>query len=456
MFPHPLERLLRAPSLLWFSTSSTMITALAWAGLAAAVGLIANVWPRLMLFACWLILLSYVSAWGIFSSSIVDKLMLEIALLLIPFAPAGLLPGLGAASPPRRIAVFMVRFLLLRVMFEAGIIKLMVGDSHWRDLTAMEVMYETSPLPTIFGFLDHQLPHAYHVFEILLTFTAEIIGPVLAVFGSRNWRWFALAAWTMFQGGIELTTSFGWLNTTAIAAGLILLDDQMLEQAASVLRLRRLAAVFSAARGRQGPRPPVRWHTQLLRAALCLHVALSVYFFVQAGRGRTVLGVPSPRSDPVEFVFRDFESANPWIPYISFPLAKYEVEFMGSNDGGKTWRSYEFKYKPQHTDRICRHVAPWFDRFEASLQLCVNVPNTTVIPRVAALLMLRNPDVMALFDGDPFGDKPPNLIRMPVYRYHFTSWATMRATGNYWTKEFVGDYAMPMRINERGHLVQDR
>ena len=36
----------------------------------------------------------------IFSSTVIDQLMLEVALLCIPFAPRGFRPGLGADSPP--------------------------------------------------------------------------------------------------------------------------------------------------------------------------------------------------------------------------------------------------------------------------------------------------------------------------------------------------------------------
>ena len=450
LFPEPLERLLRSPSLLWFGTGYPAIAALEWCGLAAAAALVLNLWPRMALFACWLILLSFVSAWGIFSSSIVDMLMLETALLCIPFAPAGLRPGLGAASPPRPVAVFAMRLLLCRIMLEAGIIKVTIGDPHWRDFTAMEVMYETSPLPTFLGYLDHQLPHAYHVLEIALTFTAEIVGPVLAVLGGRPWRWFALAAWVAFQSGIQLTTSFGWLNTAAIALGVLLLDDQMLASAAQRLRLPRLARAIAAPAGRQAHAAWAGWRLHGLRALVCAHTFLAMYFFAAAAAGRTLTGIPDAASHPVDFLFRDFQSSNAYIPYISFPLAKYEVEFQGSDDGGMTWRSFEFRYKPQHEDRICRHVAPWFDRFEAGLQLAVNVPQTTVIPRVAALLILRNRDVMALFKGDPFAERPPTIVRMPVYRFRFTDLATYRGTGRFWRKEYIGDYAQPIYLNGRG------
>ncbi len=454
LFHSPAERLLRAPSLFWLGTGYRMLAVLEWSGLAAAVALVLNLWPRMALFACWLLLLSFVSAWGLFSPSIDDKLMLETALLFIPFAPAGFRPGLGAASPPLPIAVFTVRWLLFRIMFESGLIKLIKGDSHWHDLTAMDIMYETSPLPTFLGYLDHQLPNAYHAFEIALTFVAEIIGPILAVFGGRRWRWFALAAWVAFQSGIELTTSFGWLNTAAIALGVLLLDDQMLGSLARRLRLRRWGDALASAAPRLPTRAAPAWRTYGLRALLGTQFLLGLYFFIASCLGMTLTGIPDPRSRPVDFIFRDFQSANAYIPYASFPMAKYEVEFEGSDDGGKTWRAYEFRYKPQHTDRICRHVAPWFDRFEAGLQLAVNVPHTTIIPKVAALLVLGNPDVLGLFKGDPFPGKPPAIVRMPVYRFTFTDLDTYHKTGNFWNKAYEGDYMPPVYMNARGNLVE--
>ena len=200
IFPHGLERLIRVPSLFWLSTDPAMITVLQWGGLGAAVALILNLWPQMALFTCWATFLSFVSTWQMFSPTIIDQLLLETALLCIFFAPAGLRPGLGSKSPPRAIATFMLRWLLFRIMFGSGLIKVFAGDSHWRDLTALDVMYETSPSPTILGYFDAHLPHAYHVFEIALTLTAELVAPVVAVFGGRRGRWFALGSWVLLQG----------------------------------------------------------------------------------------------------------------------------------------------------------------------------------------------------------------------------------------------------------------
>ena len=250
-----LVAVIKAPTLFWLNASPAMVTAVQWLGLASAVALVLNLWPRLALFVCWLSLLSFARGWIVFSEPQVDWLMLEVALLCIPFAPAGLRPGLGEKSPPWPIAVLMVRWLLFRVMFESGLAKLLSGDAHWRDFTALDILYETAPCPTFFGYIDHQLPHLWHVGEWIVTFAAEIAAPLAAVFLGRRGRWFAFWAWLALQAGIQATCNFGWLNTASIGLGLLLFDDQMLAGAARRQRLARFAT-FIAARAPPQVRPP--------------------------------------------------------------------------------------------------------------------------------------------------------------------------------------------------------
>lgn len=454
IFPNFFERFLRAPSAFWLSSSPAMISFCSWAGMAAAVALVLNLWPRVALFVCWAMFLSFVATWHVFSSSIDDQLMIETALLCIAFAPAGLRPGLGADSPPRPIALFMLRWLLFRLMLGSGLIKIFTPDPHWRDLTPMDVMYETSPLPTILGYWDQHLPFAYHCFEIGLTFVAEIIAPLLAVFGGRRGRWWAFLAWVAFQAGIELTTSFGWLNAASMALGLLLLDDQMLATAAGKFRLKKLAAWLGAPRVALEPRVIGPLKLYGLRALLGIYFCLTVYFtgILFAGRGRTQ--APKFWTDPLSYLFRDFKSANAYAPYGKFPDSKLEIEFQGSNDGGRTWRAYGFKFKPQQPDKICRWVAPWFPRFEATLQLAVNLPHTLIMARTATRLLERNPEVLHLFRTDPFGSVPPTMIRLPVYRFTFTTLDEHRATGAFWHKTYVGDYGPAMVIGKDGAITE--
>jgi hypothetical protein len=448
--PGALAAFLRAPSLFWLGDSPAMITAVSFAGLAAAVALVLNLWPRLALSGCWLGLLSFVTTWRGFSGTQVDQLMLETALLAIPFAPAGFRPGLGAASPPRPIAIFMLRWLLFRVMFESGVVKIFAGDPRWIDLTAMDVLYETSPFPTLLGYWDHQLPHAWHVGEIALTFAAEIVAPLLAVFGGRRGRWLAFFVWFAFQAGIQLTNNFGWLNTASIALGLLLLDDQMLASAAGRLRRNKLSAPpFSPV-----PSPPApAWSRHGLRAALGLHFALTVYFFATTC-GLPLEGFPFSIFRPLHFVFADFRSANPYTLYGGLLPARRAVEFEGSNDGGATWRAYEFRDQPQSTDHISRFIAPWYPRFEATLQVEANrSAPSPLFGLVAAHLLRGDRAVINLFARDPFPDAPPTMLRTPGYRLTFTDAATHRATGNFWRKESTGPYQPVMAINGRGEIT---
>jgi len=446
IFPNDFLRFIRAPSLFWVNTDVRMIGVLSGCGTAAAIALVLNLWPRMALFACWLILLSFVSVWQIFSATIIDQLMIETALLCIPFAPAGLRPGLGVTSPPRAIALFMMRWLLFRIMFGSGLIKVFAGDSHWRDFTALDVMYETNPSPTLLGFFDSHLPHSWHVFEILLTFAAELLAPLLAMFGGRRGRAVALASWIILQTGIQLTGNFGWLNTAAIALGILLLDDQMIAAAAKKLRFwkvsERLGSIVPTI-------TPARrsWTSYAVASWLWLHFGLTIYFFVVLWVGKTVTGIPDAGSSPIDFVFRDFKSANAYVPFASFPPAKYEVEFLGSNDGGETWRPFPFRYKPQQEDRIGAFIAPWFARFESSLQFALYT-NNPMISNVAKHLILRQPDVTGLFESDPFPDGPPTIIRMPVFQFSFVDLKTYRETGRFWEKEYVSEFAQPIYLKD--------
>ena len=454
-FPHGVEAFLHAPSLFWLNTGSGMITALTWVGMTAAVALVLNLWPRMALVVCWTVFLSFASTWRAFSPAQLDKLMIEVALLCIPFAPAGFRPGLGAASPPRAITTFMMRWLLFRVMFESGVVKLTAGDPHWRDFTAMEVMYETSPFPTILGYLDHQLPHAYHVFEVGLTFAAELVAPVMAVFGGRRGRWFAFWTWTALQVGIQLTSNFGWLNTASIGLGVLLLDDQMIRGAAEKFGLGKLRERLATTPVGGVVAMPVLagWRRYGLGVALWGHFYLTLYSFARIW-GVAANDIPGVLAGPVG-VLREFRSTNGYHLYAKFEAVRYHVEFVGSNDGGKTWRTYEYKNIPQREDRIGGFIAPWFSRFEATMEIEVlGGRKSPLLSAVAGHLLVRNPRVMALFAGDPFADRPATMVRMRGYRLAFTDLKTHRETGRYWRREPAGDYLPMMVIDEQGQIAE--
>jgi hypothetical protein len=131
------------------------------------------------------------------------------------------------------------------------------------------------------------------------------------------------------------------------------------------------------------------------------------------------------------------------------------VDFEGSNDGGRTWRTYEYRHLPQLVDRAPRFTAPWFPRFENTVFFESERPGKiSVIPATALKLLQRHPEVTKLFAGDPFPDRPPTVIRMRRYRLVLTDVATFRRTGHYWRKEFAGEYLPGYCLVEGGKIAQ--
>lgn len=450
-----IDAFLANPSLFWISSHPVMAVILQWVGLLSAIAVVLNLWPRLSLFVCWLAFLSFARSWILFSGPMVDKLMLEASLLCIPFAPSGYRPGLGAHSSPRPFVLFTVRWLIFRVMFENGITKLLGQDLYWFNLTAMDVLYETAPSPTILGYLDHQLPHLWHVGEIFLTFAAEIAAPLLAVFCGRRGRWIALGLWSALQIGIQLTCNFGWLNTLAFALGLLLLDDQMLTTAAQKLRLPKIAAWLKTTTANHAIPTLGRWRRYGLNTALSIHFYLSLTAFATLAALPTNAVIDAV-SRPLNYLFHGFGSANAYSLYSRLEPFHFVAEFLGSNDGGATWRSYDFRYFPQQLDRISPFSSPWFHRFEANLQVDATVSDkaTPLYSFVAARLLEQKQPVIDLFEKNPFPENPPQLIRVAGYSYNFTSWSEFRATGNYWKRSYLGEYMSMNYLNSQGQVRQ--
>src|SRR5215471_18126612 len=144
----PWQRVWYAPTLLWWSSSSFLLTALCWAGMLASVLLVLNLWPRAMLVLCFISFLSFIGAAQAFSSYQSDGMLLEAGFISLFFAPPGLRPGLGSKHPPSRASLFLLQWEWFRIYFESGAVKLLSGDIQWRNFTAMDEYYQNGPLPT--------------------------------------------------------------------------------------------------------------------------------------------------------------------------------------------------------------------------------------------------------------------------------------------------------------------
>lgn len=158
-------RVVRAPTLLWIDAGDRALDVLVWAGMAASVALVFNLFPRTAIAIAFVCFLSFVAAAQEFSGYQSDGMLLEAALLSLFLGRKDL--------PPSRAAVFMLQWEWFRIYFESGVVKILSGELQWRDLTAMDKYYENGPLPAWIGWYVQQLPHGFHAFTAALTLVVE-------------------------------------------------------------------------------------------------------------------------------------------------------------------------------------------------------------------------------------------------------------------------------------------
>ena len=77
--------------------------------------------------------------------------------------------------------------------------------------------------------------------------------------------------------------------------------------------------------------------------------------------------------------------------------------------------------------------------------------------RTEELLLTNDRDVLALFDGNPFPDAPPRLVRAVLWQYWFSSLQEKRTQGIWFRRRLLGTYAPCIVRSAAGRfaIVQD-
>ncbi|MDB6040311.1 MAG: hypothetical protein JWM99_4152 [Verrucomicrobiales bacterium] len=225
---HGLELLHQMPTLCWWlGASDPSLQGQCIAGMICAVLLMAGVLPLLNLVLLWILYLSMTVAGDLFMSFQWENLLLEAGLVAVFFAPAS--RTLRCGNTPSGIALFLARWLTFRLMFESGWVKLGSGDSAWRNLFALDFHYETQPLPTMLGFVAHQMPHFGHAVSIIVMLFIELALPFL-IFGPRRGRILCATVFASLQLIIGLTGNYGFFNLLMIVLCVPLLDDAVIRK----------------------------------------------------------------------------------------------------------------------------------------------------------------------------------------------------------------------------------
>jgi predicted DCC family thiol-disulfide oxidoreductase YuxK len=478
-----LDRFRLMPTFCWFDSSDGFLGFQCAAGAGLAVLLMFGVAPVPCLTLLWLLYLSLATVGRDFLGFQWDNLLLEAGFLAIFFAPWQWLPrcSLGALAscrrgvvvpgrqdagapaqeaPPSRIALWLLRLLLFKLMFSSGCVKRFSGDPNWRHLTALTFHYQTQPLPTWIGWYAQQLPLWFQKASCAGMFAIELGAPFL-IFMPRRLRFCGGAAIAFLQILILLTGNYTFFNWLTLALCLLLLDDFVLARFTSSglfkpkSRTRGMPVSDPACvvdRGlRAGPEAGApnrgcRW-PRFVTVPLAMVVMILYLFQISLTFGaRPVWLYPVAVADAWLEPFRTF---NGYGLFAVMTTERREIIVEGSDDG-VNWRPYEFKYKPGDVGRRPAFVAPHQPRLDWQMWFAAlgDYQENPWFVNFCLRLLQGSPEVAALLAKNPFPDHPPRYLRAGLYDYQFTSFAERHASGAWWKRERVGEYLPPVSLSD--------
>ena len=426
------------PSLCWIFGAGKFLPVLCATGVVLSLLLFVGIAPALCLCALWACYLSLCGAGQVFFNYQWDALLLETTLLAVFLAPWSLLPLWRAAEPPR-LARWLLWWLLFRLMFLSGVVKLTSGDPTWRNLTALTFHFETQPLPTPLAWFAHQLPAWFLRASCVGMFVIELAAPFL-LFAPRAFRHRAALLTIALMALIALTGNYTFFNFLTVALCLLCLDDAWWHRFATLLRVSGLCHVLrdkrpdSVGDSRTWPRRVLASFAFAFTGLMALPALTHTVVLPELLR-------------PLSAVVGPFRSFNNYGLFAVMTNPRPELIVEGSDDG-RDWRAYEFTDKPGALTRAPTWVAPfqprldwqlWFASLESPAQ------NRWVLSLCEHLLR-GTPEVLGLLATNPFPQTPPKLVRVVRYEYHFTDSATRARAGEWWRRTPLDFYVQPASL----------
>ena len=428
---------IQAPSIFWLNSSDSFLQLVCIGGAACSALAFFGTLTGPMILVCWFLYLSICTVGRDFMGFQWDSLLLETGLLAAFYAPWKLQEAsvLNRAefekdSEGSIVFLWLLRLLLFKLMFLSGIVKLSSGDVTWRDLTALNYHYETQPLPTPLAWFCAKLPELCKQLSTMIMFGIELIVPFM-IFGIRPMRLFAAVALILLQVLIIWTGNYAFFNWLTIALCILLLDDRaIIFFFPRFLKLRERIRPLGF---RQAYGDAVKF---VLPAILVGGISLGYLI----GHFIGLANLPEPMRVALALA-NPLRSFNGYGLFAIMTTSRPEIVIEGSMDG-KSWVPYEFKFKPGGIHRAPPLVAPHQPRMDWQMWFASLAPDQ-VNPWFLALtarLLQGSPEVLALFERNPFPDGPPKIIRANIYDYHFSDYDGLFKRGEWWTRKLTGTY----------------
>lgn len=312
-----------SPSLFFFAPNDTAFTIAAWLGvLLASTALLGlserfSSWFSMLVWAAmWVLYISFVNVGQIFYGFGWESITLEATFYAI---------FLGSRrTTPETIGIWLLRWLLFRLMFGAGLIKIH-GDPCWRDLTCLNYYYETQPIPGPLSWFFHWAPEWFHKGGVLFNHFAELVVP-FGYFFPQPVAAIAGMVTIAFQSLIFAGGNLSWLNALTIVLAFSTMDDRFL-------------ARFFPIRMPETSQPALAHRLATIGLGILVAI-LSIQPI------RNMLS----RDQVMNTVYNRFHLVGTYGAFGSVTRPRYEVIVEGTDEpqlsDATKWRAYEFKGKP--------------------------------------------------------------------------------------------------------------
>ena len=467
------------PTLCWFDSSNAFLHLLCGGGVALSLLLTFGVAPALSLVALFIFYLSLTNAGQTFLSFQWDILLLETGFLSISFAPWQLWPrelllwpgsfgvppsdgpGLNAelqaplatAPPVSRAGLFLLKFLLFKLMLMSGVVKLTSGDDswgwvnhsfHWSALTALDYHYWSQPLPTMFAWWTDKGPEWFKHFSVAFCLVVEIVVPFF-IWAPRRPRLIAAGLLIFLQLVIAITGNYCFFNLLTIALCLLLIDDQSLCRKSAPLPLGTPAALPAGLRSTRGALPQ----------RLCSYASVVVVIVTLPINAWLIFSAFKPEASPPRMLadiygkLDAFRIVNGYGLFRVMTKDRCEIILEGSDDG-MHWLPYEFKWKPGDVKRAPGWCAPHQPRLDWQMWFAaLGTPQENPwIGDLIVRLLQGSHDIDRLLAHNPFPDKPTRYLRAMYYRYRFTTPSERRQTGAWWKRQELREYLPTVSLDQ--------
>lgn len=371
--------------------------------------------------ALWLIYLSFVNVGQTFYAFGWETLLLEAGFL-------GIFLG-SEKTTPSFLLILLFNWLLFRVMFGAGLIKIR-GDTCWRDLTCLQYHYETQPMPNPFSWYFHWLPVWIHKTEVLFNHFTELVVP-FAYFAPSPISAVAGLITLFFHSWLFASGNFSFLGFLTMVVALSTISDSWLKHVIPI-HPPELA-------------PPSPLYLSAILGLTVLVAALSFYPI------RNMIS----QNQLMNASFEPLHLVNTYGAFGTITRPRYEVIVEGTNESVLTWatrwREYEFIGKPGDVSHTPPQIAPYHLRLDWLMWFAAFSSPGQHPWFISFLEKLLEGDkaVLGLLRYNPFPNEPPKFVRALLYEYHFTTPEERSQTGAIWNRKLIGLYFPPVSLRKQ-------